>query len=84
MSYDPDDFCKHCSTHLDNPNHSSNCPAYDGPPPDPEGLAPMREQLNAIADALIYLCERADPMATADDERLERFPILTRLRETKS
>ena len=58
---------------------------YQTPSDDLVGeVAAMREQLNAIADALIYLAERVDPMATADDRRMERWPILEALRRTKS
>src|SRR5262245_9862099 len=87
--------CPHCgATDMSGePEHDFRCPYYDGPWPEDamreasglrNELTAMRAQLNAISDALIYLAERAAPMAICDDYRMERFPILKGLRETKS
>jgi hypothetical protein len=52
-----DRYCEFCQTDLDHPSHSPNCPAYDGPPPESEGVLELRERVNVICEALTLLVE---------------------------
>lgn len=72
------DFCQHCRCDLDHPSprHGINCPAYDGPPPEPEGLEELRGRVTEIEEHVTDL-QRSRPLCCYDcGRRYEKGPDL--------
>jgi hypothetical protein len=78
---DPGRWCQYCRCDLDHPDpsHSSNCPAYDGPTPEPEGMQELRDKVDLVCEALAYIVSCLPTVGNAWGD--EARDLAKRLRE---